>query len=291
MAGDEDQYNTFLPPRNVPKPDPARRPPPKTVERPAVRDPEPRPPARPSIARAPEPSEPAGNATLPHLPVKAPPIPPPVPPTTEPSPPPPPAVTESPPRQLPPPVGPSGFALVKAVKASVTVEGVPLDPAALELLTAEQTPRQFLDAMVAAEMFADAIRYLAYLLPGREAIWWAHQCVREHDAKAPRPVLQCVATWVSQPTEETRRAAQLAAQVAGPTTPSGLTAQAVFWSGGSIAPVGAATVAPGAHLTPQAVAMALAVLVLTSPNMAERSFDVLSQGAAIANGQSRWSTG
>lgn len=280
MAGD-DEFETIMPRGNVPPPEPARRPPPKTLERPSVPTPKPRPPSPTESGR------PAGAPTLPHAPV-APPAPPPVPapPASSPASP---AVAEPPPRQLPPAVGPSGFALVKAVKANATVEGVPLDPAALKLLTAEQTPRQFFDALVAADLFADAMRYLAYVLPKREAVWWAHQSVAAHDAKAARPVLRCVAEWVIQPTEETRRAAQAAAQVAGPTTPSGLTARAVFWSGGSIAPVGATPVVPGAHLTPQAVAMAISVLVLNSSSMAERSFDVLTLGVNIANGQLRWS--
>ena len=233
MAGDEDDFGSVIFPRGkapAPNPEAPRRLPQETLHPGARKPVVPQPPPAAPVA---PPAPPAARTAPPTLVLPA--VPPPpavaVPPASETT-----DSAEPPAPLLPDPVGPSGLALVKAARAVDVCEPIPLGPDALKLLKQDQTPWQLLQALVSAELFADAIRFLAYILPKREAVWWAHQCVQTLDRKASALALQAVEQWVIAPDEEIRRAAQSAAQKAGPTTPSGMSALAVFWTGGSIGP-------------------------------------------------------
>ncbi len=105
----------------------------------------------------------------------------------------------------------------------------------------DQAPRSFLDALIEAGEFPDAVRFLAHALPKREAVWWACLCAREAaGADPPEPVaaaLRAAEAWVADPSEENRRAAVArgrGGRAAAP--PAGCAAAAAFWSGGSLGP-------------------------------------------------------
>ena len=57
-------------------------------------------------------------------------------------------------------------------------ERAKLGEEAKALLKDEHTPRQFLELLIGKELFLDAIRFLAYALPKREAVGWGCLCVR-----------------------------------------------------------------------------------------------------------------
>ncbi|HLJ71590.1 MAG TPA: hypothetical protein VKU03_09750 [Roseiarcus sp.] len=80
-----------------------------------------------------------------------------------------------------------------------------------------------------------ALAYLAFLLPRREAVWWALQCVA---ALSPRDAedaaLQAAEAWVRAPEEERRRAALDIGQTADRRRPSTWLAWAAARSGGSM---------------------------------------------------------
>jgi hypothetical protein len=128
-----------------------------------------------------------------------------------------------------------------------------------------------LDAGLAAE----ALRVMACALPPREGIWWAFISARhamqmvsakpdhsdEGDAVAAQSdLLALIERWISQPTDENRRAAWAAAQNVGLETPAGCAAAAVFFAGGSLSPAGSPYVPPpaGVHVTMAATAVLLA---------------------------------
>src|ERR1700676_1741041 len=48
----------------------------------------------------------------------------------------------------------------------------------LETKPTEQPPVEFIRSLTAAGAYRDAVSCCAYLLPRREAVWWACQCVR-----------------------------------------------------------------------------------------------------------------
>jgi hypothetical protein len=50
-------------------------------------------------------------------------------------------------------------------------------PAARPLPEPGEGPRAFLDRLLAGKKFPEAIRFLAFALPRREAVWWGCVCV------------------------------------------------------------------------------------------------------------------
>jgi hypothetical protein len=160
------------------------------------------------------------------------------------------------------------------------------------LLTPTLTPRQFLDALIAAGRHDDAIRFLAVALPRREAVWWGLVCVKGVLKTLPDPQAKALAAaerWVKDPSEANRRSAGAAAEVAGyGTAPGGLAAGA-FWSGGSMAPPNVPPVPPRDDLTGLAVGGALLLAAIADPTTADASRGrFLALGADVATGKSKW---
>lgn len=114
----------------------------------------------------------------------------------------------------------------------------------------------FLAQLVAGSTPEDAITFCAYLLPKREAVWWAHQCL--HDmadllSAEDHAMLAHTEDWVRRPEEDLREAALEAGMAAASKTPGVWAALAAGWSGGSMLSRDMARVEPPPHLTPQAV--------------------------------------
>ncbi|HUG61235.1 MAG TPA: hypothetical protein VMP03_05290 [Methylomirabilota bacterium] len=136
-------------------------------------------------------------------------------------------------------------------------------PAALDDIAIEPTddpPLDFLRAAESAGAHDDGIAFCAYLLPRREAVWWACQCLRgmgvltsERDFEA----LAAAESWVRSPEEENRRAALDLAQRLPPAEPSTWLAFSAAWTGGSMVSAEFEPVLPPPHLTAKAVRAAL----------------------------------
>ena len=161
---------------------------------------------------------------------------------------------------------------------------------ARQLIEPEMAPSPYLAQLIERSMMIDAIRFLAAALPGREAVWWACVCARE---ALPSTTNQAVAAalgaaegWVYGPSEESRRAAQVAADAAKLDNPSSWAAMAAFWSGGSITAPDAPSVAPSEALLPAAVAGAiLLAAVQTDPRLADARYRAfIASGIDIADG-------
>ena len=84
-------------------------------------------------------------------------------------------------------------------------------PTARDDIGAEPTdegPWAFLKTLLASPTPEDAIAFCAYLLPRREAVWWACQCVRvlaPPRDEAEQAALDTAETWVREPEESRRR--------------------------------------------------------------------------------------
>ncbi len=162
--------------------------------------------------------------------------------------------------------------------------------AARSLLKEDQSPRQYLDLLIEKGEFADAVRFLAYALPKREAVWWASLCARmASGANPPAPILAALhaaEAWATDPTEENRRAAMPVAEAVGFATPAGCAAVSAFWSGGSLAPPDLPAVPPDESLTAHGVSGSVILsAVMAEPEKAPEKFRVfLSQGIGVAQG-------
>lgn len=197
--------------------------------------------------------------------------------------------------------------------AADVAKPVSLSAKAKALLTPALTPRQYFDALAAAALQEDAIRFLALALPKREAVWWGCVCLK--DAVPPPPVAAqspargraapapppptppadpaaraaaAAELWTKDPSEPNRRAAGAAADAAGYDTPPGLLAAAAFWSGGSLAPPDLPVVPPREELTGIAVGGALVLAAIDEPEKAAATrARFLAAGTEIASGKGK----
>lgn len=112
---------------------------------------------------------------------------------------------------------------------------------------------QLFNYLVDEKQYARAIRLAGHWLPKRKSIWWACLNVwwqnRDNKDQHELSVIDSVVWWVIDPSEASRRVAgQLATRLSN-ASPLALLGHAVFWSGGSVAPVDCPEVEAPSHLT------------------------------------------
>ena len=155
-------------------------------------------------------------------------------------------------------------------------------------------PKEYMQALVARSLHADAVRFLAHALPKREGIWWAWVCARRACGDPPAPAaktaLDATERWITQPTDENRRAAMRAAEAAGVATPAGCTALAAFLSGGSLGPENTPPVPPGELLSAKAITGAVVSSAVSGdPTKAPERFQAfIAQGLDVVNRLHLW---
>ena len=99
----------------------------------------------------------------------------------------------------------------------------------------ESAPLDYARLLLASPRPAQAILFLAYLLPRREAVWWARQCVGEIVGPRGEDVaLRAAEAWVRAPDEDNRRAALDIGNAGDQNAATTWLALAAGWSGGSM---------------------------------------------------------
>lgn len=152
------------------------------------------------------------------------------------------------------------------------------------------TPTMYLNELLATKQLEQAIRFFAFAMPPREAVWWTCICARQVlPEPIPKPLMDAVEsaeTWVRKPSDETRRAAMARAQSTDFQSPATWAAVAAFWSGGSLAPADLPAVPAAPHLLGMAVSGAVTLAaVQTEPQRAEQKREhFLAAAIDIANG-------
>ena len=173
-------------------------------------------------------------------------------------------------------------------------EEAALEPPAQALQDASRGPREFVAALQAGEHHVEALKFLAHLLPRREAVWWAWMCARKEGGESVPPVereaLEATERWIGEPTDEHRRAAMRAAEAATFGTPAGCAARAVFLSGGSLAPPGVAETPPSRFAAAKAVFGSLVFSAVSSdPESAPQRYRrFLAYGLELADRIRLW---
>ncbi|CAB3770078.1 DUF6931 family protein [Paraburkholderia solisilvae] len=135
-----------------------------------------------------------------------------------------------------------------------------LSEVALNVLATARTPRSAVEALLDAELAADALGLLARLLPRRYAVAWLCQCVRadEPARSDDRAGVELAERWVREPDDTRRRDALAYAQAHRFRTVGAWVAAAAGWSGGNLAPPGSEIVAvPTEFMTARAAAAAI----------------------------------
>jgi hypothetical protein len=149
---------------------------------------------------------------------------------------------------------------------------------------------QFLSELMAAGSFNEAVQFISFALPRREAVWWACRCARSELREPVLPVVMCAVlaaeAWVRQPTEQHRREAMACAQATDFKSPAAWAAVAAFWSGGSLGPANLSEIPAPPHLIGAAVAGAVTLAaVQTEPELADQKRErYLSAAIDIAKG-------
>jgi hypothetical protein len=169
-----------------------------------------------------------------------------------------------------------------------------LTPQATALLGKGMKAREYLGLLRHADHFKDGVRFLAYWLPKRQAVWWACLCAQQVlPPGAPASVSEALRTaqgWTREPSEENRRAALPAAEAAGLDTPAGCAALAAFLSLGSMAPADVPPVAPPPHAAAEAViGAAMLAAVIHEPHKASEKYRLLLDlGIEVMTGTATW---
>lgn len=151
--------------------------------------------------------------------------------------------------------------LLRFATAQEVFEAFPVARDDLEAAPSEEPPLAFLEALVASPTPEDAVGFCAYLLPRREAVWWACQCLRALDPSPPAEeaaAIQAAEAWVREPEEHYRRAALQLGLDGDRRAPATWAALAAAWSGGSLFLDGSTTAAPP-HMTAKSARAAVLV--------------------------------
>ena len=128
----------------------------------------------------------------------------------------------------------------------------------------ECAPLEYVGQLLASRRPADAIAFLAYLLPRREAVWWARQCVGAIlGARADTAALHAAEDWVRAPDEESRRVALDIGKAGDQRTATTWLALAAGWSGGSLIGAEHAPVLPPQSSCAKAANAAIVLAVCT----------------------------
>ena len=132
-----------------------------------------------------------------------------------------------------------------------------------------------------------AIVFLAYLLPRREAVWWARQCVGAIlGPRADDDALRAAEAWVRAPEEESRRSALAIGGAADQALPTTWLALAAAWSGGSMtAPDVKPMAAPAAACAQAANAAIMLAITQSDPKVFRGWIDAcVEAGLRFADG-------
>ncbi|MGI9499963.1 MAG: DUF6931 family protein [Geminicoccaceae bacterium] len=180
---------------------------------------------------------------------------------------------------------------IPAEDAASICEAADLPEDALTLLQSDDRPASYLTRLLQSKRYMDALTFLAYGLPKREAVWWA--CVTlqrwlgddlsEQDQRA----LAVVEAWIYDPSQDLCRAAGDVAAESKFQTPAALAAAGVYWAGESIAPPDCPVVPPHGQLTHKAVAHALILVLMREADAQARENATqlfLAMGIKIAQG-------
>ncbi|MEP7222374.1 MAG: hypothetical protein ABI673_06860 [Novosphingobium sp.] len=112
-----------------------------------------------------------------------------------------------------------------------------------------------------------ALEFLAHALPRYECVVWAAQALLETGiANRNDPLMIAVLRWIDSPDDTMRRTAGEAGDEAKKTTPAKLLCDAVFLSGGSLAPVEFPAVQPDPYLCARMAAISVVLGAHTLPD-------------------------
>ncbi|MEQ9408993.1 MAG: FHA domain-containing protein [Fuerstiella sp.] len=156
----------------------------------------------------------------------------------------------------------------------------------------DETPTAFLERIRPLRDGADALCFLAFALVPRCAVWWAVECLRSvcQLTDEDQDALGLTEVWLSEPTDENRRAAASFVQISELESTSAWVAQAAFYSHGSTTPPNCPAIPPKDTLAGTMVlaAVTLAAVEAEPPQIPERRSGFIDLAQKIALGEHPW---
>jgi hypothetical protein len=151
------------------------------------------------------------------------------------------------------------MSFIRFATARALFEAFPEVSDIVMLKPAEQAPIDFVKLLVSAGKLPEAVAFCAYLLPRREAVWWACTSVKTlaDDLGRNRPDgLLAAESWVYQPDDQRRQYALQIGDRGDRKDPATWLALAAGWSGGSQT-VGSRQTPIAPYMTPRASRVAI----------------------------------
>jgi hypothetical protein len=128
----------------------------------------------------------------------------------------------------------------------------------------DRFPIDFLKDLVSKGKLDEAVAFCAYLLPRREAVWWACSCARASLGEIPKDRGACLLAaeaWVYDPDDEHRKAAREMGSQGDSNDPLTWLALAAGWSGGLLAAFPGLPVPVPTYMTARAARIAVLLSV------------------------------
>lgn len=131
-------------------------------------------------------------------------------------------------------------------------------------------PTVFVDGLVKASKFDEALSFCSYLLARREAVAWGCRCwrtrlVEDAGPRAPSPGLDAAEAWAEAPSDKRRLRAFDCWTAGDRQDPTTWFALATAWSGGSMIPSLPNSPAAAPHLTATLVRVGLLLALYRVP--------------------------
>jgi len=184
-----------------------------------------------------------------------------------------------------------------AVATTKSVESIaalyrPSD-AAKEWLLVCSSPSRFLEHCLEQRLFADAVEFLAYWLPSREAVWWGVLGMwwrREEETEAFSSALDAVIRWLQEPTDPQRRALREFGRTFDKKEPIAMLCESVFWTGNLSLQPDFPNVDPPEGIANRRIFFALRKMVKSEPVEARDYHwrQLLQFGLEVRQGKNDW---
>ena len=168
----------------------------------------------------------------------------------------------------------SAFDPASQTSASSLTQRLALSSDAAAVLAGGGNVRRCLDELLELGLPADALAVVARTLPKRYVVAWACECFKGALASLPaatsvdRAGLALAQQWLTDPTEEKRRAALDFAEAGEFGTPGAWIAASAGWNDGSLLPRGYDPIPPPDHLPAEAAVAALRLAASQSSDYA-----------------------
>lgn len=151
----------------------------------------------------------------------------------------------------------------------------------------DMAPARYFARLMSAGRLDDAVHFLALALPRFESVAWAARMVRdisgpERAGESEAAALKSALLWLQDPVETRRRAAFEAAEAAPSDSAGRMAALAVFYSGGSIAPIDCQPLPAPREAAGRFAAGAILLAAARAPDMEAALRKALASGEALA---------